>query len=384
MGATGSVTTREFNPETNYESDEYFSSNDASVNGSDDGSARLTPSQEVDASGQPTHYEGGFVTNGIKKGTHSDKNLEASGNSADENGVRTVKYKVSAANTDSIVSALQDQGYIPNTPVNSIGQVSSAVLERAVDEGLLVWQDGELVVSPNYEPGEIFVDASVETGAETQGQADSAEASDGPTATSTSAGESAADSSPSTTPESTTSEISTAPESETRQLSVNGQSGDYVFSRDEDGNVSVKDGRGVNHQLTDEQLKTVGLTRRSTFEDIGTAVEEGRLVLGEQPAPDKPLTAATVQDGNGYSVTVYARNPDNLSEGFNIKIPSEGIDLWLTTAAFNAAGFDESTTVQDIAQEVANGNILYSHDTKQWYHVSAPPAMAPSASGDAP
>lgn len=345
MGASDSVTSVRYDTSLNYDSEESFSSKDALANGSEDGSARLTPSEEVDANGQPTHYEGGFVTNGIKTGSQSDKNLEAAGNFADDHGIREVKYKVSAANTNPIVSALQDQGYIPNTPVNSVGQVSSAVLESALDDGLLVWNGGELVVSSNYEPGEVFMDVPVETAFETQGQTNSGETSSSDTATSTGTGESAADLS-----NSTDSGV------ETRLLKVNGQSGDHVFSRDQAGNVSVKDGRGEDHQLTDEQLEGADLTRRSTFEDIGTAIEKGRITLG---VPDTEEAGSTVPEEDGATGT----------EGVSAPIYEE--------AQLGSSGH------KIIKAGSPSGSVIYNEKTAHGYSISEPALNAVGLNGNA-
>lgn len=344
MGTSGSVTSRQYDSSIDYQSEEYFSNNDSEAmagvapgyqtNPDDDRGDRLKAGPAGD-DGEPTAYAGAFVTNGVAGDSASGRNLEAAGNSEEADGTRFISFRVDARNTDSIISALQDQGYIPNEPVENLGQLSIAVLERAVDDGLLIWQNGELVVSPQYTPGEIFDPeaAAVDETASDEGVAEVDEiASD--------------------------DEDTDPLRFETYPLfPANAPQGDYVFEQDAEGVITVTDPQGVDHTLTDDQLEAVGLSSRSQFGDIARAIGSGEIVLDGSAQSDEVGAAgsntAEISPDHPYHIEKHADG----SFTFNLTVGTGKIEV--SDSVLAAVGLNRNSTAEEVAAKFADKALVY-------------------------
>lgn len=374
MSISGSVTSREFDPSINYESAEYYSSNDAEANAnvgpgyesqSGDGSGARMKSGPTGADGRPSHYVGAFVSNGIKEGSASATNLDAAGNTSEPNGTRHVSFRVDTKNTDPIISALQDQGYIPNEPVFDLGQISTAVLERAVDDGLLVWQNGELVVSPQYTPGELFDAEATNTDTEVPVN-DEATASDAAETSGEDTDSSVTEDSASTPVE---GEETAAVDGEVDQDAplrfetypihpTNGPAGDYIFEQDAEGTITVTDPLAGKHTITEEQLEAAGLSGNSYFGDIARAIGSGRIVLGNSAegtgAEPTASTTAEIAPDHPYYIE---QNADG--SGFTYKFKDGPGYLEIPDAALESVGLSSNSTAAEVAQKFAQKALVH-------------------------
>ena len=380
MGTSGSVTSRQYDSSIDYQGEEYFSNNDAEAmtgvapgyqtNPDDHRGDRLKAGPAGD-DGEPTAYAGAFITNGVAGDSASGRNLEAAGNSEEPDGTRFIAFRVDARNTDSIISALQDQGYIPNEPVENLGQLSIAVLERAVDDGLLIWQNGELVVSPQYTPGEIFdpeaaavdetasdeevaeVDetASDEEGAEVE---EPASGEEGAEVEEPASGEQAA-----TVDETVSDDEDTNPlRFETYPLSpANAPQGDYVFEQNAEGVVTVTDPRAVKHTLTDDQLAAAGLSKNSHFGDIGRAIESGEIVLDGSAQSDDVGAAgsntAEISPDHPYHIEKHADG----SFTYNLTVGTGKVEV--SDSVLAAVGLNRNSTAEEVAAKFADKTLVY-------------------------